>query len=93
MAYTYECVHKHNPPSAGHRHDQGSGKPTRKRCSGCGGQLRIRQGKWGVFVHSSFNGGDARYREQDAIATFDREAAAERLMRTDERYVTRFVTV
>lgn len=66
------------------------GKPTTKRCPRCGGTWHVVSGVYGVFVHSSHNGGDARYRAVDAVRTGGR-AVCERVMATDPRYVVRFI--
>lgn len=74
------------------RHDQGEGKPRRKRCSHCGGSFVVTYGRHGVFLHSSF-GGNAAYREADAVAIYATLRAAEkRRAELGDEYVTRFIT-
>ena len=51
------------------------------------------RGWFGVFIHSSYNGGDAHYRFADAESLHTREATADRRIAADPtgRLVVRFV--
>lgn len=62
------------PSSWGYGCDRGDGKAPRKRCRRCGGQLVSVPVTYGVYVWR----GDGRYREDDALALFARESAANR---------------
>lgn len=77
LATRHWCVHKRNP-AAGLQHTQGNGKPTRKRCRWCGGELVTQTGQWGVFAWT----GTGRYPADEAESTYLSERAADR--RTDK---------
>ncbi len=66
-----------------------SGQPKRKKCPGCGAAFIVSQGTYAVVVWR----GDGRYRVEDAIATYAREATALRRAAQDDRLVVRFLTV
>lgn len=68
MAYRYSCPHRVSALCK-----SGTGKPKSKKCSACGGVLRIETGRWGVFYWEEGN----RYRPEDAIATYERPRAAQ----------------
>ena len=72
LATRYVCSNDGNE-AAGLRHTRGNGKPSRKRCAGCKGSLRVYTGLWGVFTWT----GDGRYPEAAALKTFTRYALAE----------------
>lgn len=81
LARRYEC--RWFGQDASVRHLKDIGTPKRKRCV-CGGELRIEEGLWGIFV---FDPRGRAYRPIDAAATRVSYAAARRLaeMLTDER--------
>lgn len=66
-----------------------SGRPTRKKCPGCGADFIVSQGTYAVIAWR----GDDRYRVEDAVATYARYSAAERRSKEDERLVVRFLPV
>lgn len=90
MANRYDCP---NRDRVSGNHTTGNGMPGRKKCALCGSALTIHAGTWGVFIHSSYNGGDARYRKADAVKTFSTEAKANQYVAKsgDERLVVRFI--
>ena len=89
-ASIYRCSLEATP-----RCDRGNGKPTRKRCSACGGSFVVLSGTWATFVHSSLSG-SARYCIDEAQATFRTEAQAEACRAEADpagvRLVVRFVS-
>jgi hypothetical protein len=68
-------------------HDSGDGKPPRKRCRYCKGELVSQAGTYGVFTWR----GDGRYPLADAHATFPRESTADRYATRDTTYVVRWL--
>lgn len=72
-ATRHECIHARN---VGGSHDQGTGKPARKRCSGCGGVFMISRGWYGLFLHSSVTG-RAAYRVGEALSLHRTESGAD----------------
>ena len=72
LATRYVCCNAGNA-DAGAYHTRGNGKPSRKRCAGCGGAFYVYTGLWGVFTWT----GDGRYPEAAALKTFTRYALAE----------------
>lgn len=73
MAKRFECVWFGNDSSP---HLMGNGTPKRKKCV-CGGELRVEEGKWGVFAYDPQN---RAYLAQDAVTAglFEQKAAADR---------------
>lgn len=83
MATQHRCIHGVTP-----RCTRGAGRPKRQKCAGCGGGFVVIEGVYGVFLWR----GDGRYPITEAISTHEREAAAEREIKKDDRLVVRFVT-
>jgi len=77
LATRHHCIHRSNPDVPG-IHTQGTGKPTRRRCGYCGGDLITERGRYHLFEHR----GDGRYIGADSLADFLTQAAADR--RADE---------
>lgn len=71
-------------------HSKGSGKPRRKRCGYCHGELLVESGWFGVFVWS---GGLGRYDRADALRLFASESAAQKYAdaRAEDNVVVRWV--
>ncbi len=65
------------------------GKPKTKKCPNCGSVWAVHVGTYAVVVWR----GDGRYRVEDAVATYARQAAAERRAKQDENLVVRFLSV
>lgn len=68
------------------RHTAGAGRPRRRRCAGCGSQIMVQDGWWGVFTHSASPGAGpsgARYESADARSLHSRERDAQRLVDAD----------
>lgn len=78
-------------PGSGHPHTSGDGRARRKRCAGCGAELVTVAVTYGVFVWTGTN----RYPLASAVATFAREAAAQRYADANpgREYVVRPVSV
>lgn len=72
LASQHYCVHRGNP-AAGFRHTEGKGKPTRKSCRYCGGNLVTEHGRYHLFEHRS----DGRYFPADSLGDFTSQAAAD----------------
>jgi hypothetical protein len=97
MGTRYGCPNR-SRPGAGLSHSSGYGKPSRKFCAGCHGELYTEQGRWGVFT---WQGHDGRYRYEDAESTYisartaDRHADtlndADRAAGIEPRYVVRWI--
>lgn len=81
----YDCQLR-NKTGLSFRHDHGDGRPTRKKCSYCGGQFNIWTGYYGTFTHL----GDGRYKQDEAFSLHRTEKAAE-AARTGEQ-VVRWIT-
>jgi hypothetical protein len=75
LANRYTCPNE-GKPGAGLVHDRGNGQPPRLRCRTCKGVLAIHTGLWGVF---EWEGGNGRYREEDAIELHTRHGRAQHL--------------
>jgi hypothetical protein len=73
IATRHHCIHRSNP-AAGYRHTEGTGKPTRKRCQYCGGDLVTEHGRYHLYEHRS----DGRYHAGDSLGDFLTQAAADR---------------
>lgn len=84
-SFRYQCEHRRTMHC-----DQGTGKPTRKRCRSCGGQFLVWRGRWAVFVWR----GDGNYRIADALHIARSEAAADKLAEPldGDKHCVRFVT-
>lgn len=67
-AYRHRC-----PLQVSIRCLSGPGKPTRRRCPGCGSELRTETGRWGTFVWT----GESRYPETSAVALYSSFTRAE----------------
>lgn len=75
LATRYKCRYA-GSEQAGRIHSSGTGKPSRKKCAGCGGPLDTETGLWGAFRWVA----DARcsdYAEDKALLTFTNQARAD----------------
>lgn len=70
VASRHECAHTRTLPYV--HHTGGTGKPKRKKCEGCGGQLRVMFGTWEVFKWR----GDGNYHRRDSLAAYNNERDA-----------------
>lgn len=86
LATRYVCSNDGNE-AAGAFHTRGNGKPSRKRCAGCGGAFYVYTGLWGVFTWT----GDGRYPEAAALATFTREQPAQAMAEAGKETVVRWI--
>lgn len=82
--FQHRCMHQVTFQCGGPKH----GKPTRKRCGGCGGGFVVTEGAYGVFEWR----GDGGYKAVDAKSLHTRPSAADREAAKDNRLVVRFVT-
>jgi hypothetical protein len=73
LARRYWCMYRSD--IAGN-HTEGNGKPTRKRCAFCGGQLVTDTGLWGIFHWADYNAKASDYSRDKALAIYTREATA-----------------
>ena len=75
LATRYRC-HNDGREGAGLHHTRGNGKPSRKTCQWCRGQLYTETGLWGAF-HWVAGARYSDYAEDKALLTFTSEARAD----------------
>jgi hypothetical protein len=89
----YECALRYARTA---NHEQGTGRPTRKRSKCCGAEFRVESGLYGLFAHSSVTG-SATYRASEALSLHRTEkrandAADKCELYSPDKLAIRFVT-